>query len=206
MTMPTTRTPAARRNRRARARTTFTCGTEAFRPDATQHDRSTAPERKPLKLRSMKRRPGDCRACSDDFAARCTVSRRDEEAVGDDHVIKGRVVKLTATHVVVDYGAKSEGMGCSQRSRFTRASPVPAGRRDRRHAREGEIEEVTSAPHLKAQRLRSWDEIERAYNEKKPIKGIVLERSRRLDHRHPGRACLPAGLASGPASIAIWMA
>jgi small subunit ribosomal protein S1 len=30
--------------------------------------------------------------------------------VGDDHVIKGRVVKLTATHVVVDYGAKSEGM------------------------------------------------------------------------------------------------
>jgi len=29
---------------------------------------------------------------------------------------------------------------------------------------------------LKAQRLRSWDEIERAYNEKKPIKGIVLER------------------------------
>src|ERR1039458_10257098 len=31
-------------------------------------------------------------------------------SVGEDHVIKGRVVKLTATHVVVDVGAKSEGM------------------------------------------------------------------------------------------------
>ena len=33
-----------------------------------------------------------------------------EEASGDDNVIKGTVLKLTATHVVVDIGAKSEGM------------------------------------------------------------------------------------------------
>ena len=33
-----------------------------------------------------------------------------EEAVGEDRVIKGTVLKLTATHVVVDVGAKSEGM------------------------------------------------------------------------------------------------
>ncbi len=33
-----------------------------------------------------------------------------EEAASDDHVLKGTVLKLTSTHVVVDIGAKSEGM------------------------------------------------------------------------------------------------
>src|SRR5579862_6661593 len=50
-------------------------------------------------------------AGSDDFAtALQDFETESEEAVGEDHVIKGRVVKLTATHVVVDIGAKSEGM------------------------------------------------------------------------------------------------
>jgi len=50
-------------------------------------------------------------AASDDFAAALeNFETETEEAVGEDHVIKGRVVKLTATHVVVDIGAKSEGM------------------------------------------------------------------------------------------------
>src|ERR1700730_16614862 len=48
---------------------------------------------------------------SDDFAAALqNFETEAEESVGDDHVIKGTVVKLTATHVVVDIGAKSEGM------------------------------------------------------------------------------------------------
>jgi len=48
---------------------------------------------------------------SDDFAAALhNFENQTEEAVSDDHVIKGTVVKLTATHVVVDIGAKSEGM------------------------------------------------------------------------------------------------
>src|ERR1035437_3994643 len=50
-------------------------------------------------------------AASDDFAAALqNFETETEESVGDDHVIKGTVVKLTATHVVVDIGAKSEGM------------------------------------------------------------------------------------------------
>ena len=40
----------------------------------------------------------------------------------------------------------------------------------------GTEEGYVNLSHLKAQRLRSWDEIERAYNEKKPIKGVVVER------------------------------
>ena len=47
----------------------------------------------------------------EDFASVLeTFTTEAEEAVSEDRVIKGTVLKLTATHVVVDIGAKSEGM------------------------------------------------------------------------------------------------
>jgi len=63
-------------------------------------------------------------AASDDFAAALEhFETETEEAVGEDHVIKGRVVKLTATHVVVDIGAKSEGMVPLTEALDQKASP-----------------------------------------------------------------------------------
>jgi small subunit ribosomal protein S1 len=118
-------------------------------------------------------------AASDDFAAALqSFETETEEAVGDDHVIKGTVVKLTATHVVVDIGAKSEGMvpiaeilDHEGKPRFQPGAEIDVLRE------KGQTEEgYVNLSHLKAQRLRSWDEIERAYNEKKPIKGVVVER------------------------------
>src|SRR5215471_19000219 len=51
------------------------------------------------------------KAAADDFASALeSFTTETEEAEGEDHVIKGTVVKLTGTHVVVDIGAKSEGM------------------------------------------------------------------------------------------------
>ena len=48
---------------------------------------------------------------ADDFASALeSFTTESEEAQGEDHVIKGTVVKLTGTHVAVDIGAKSEGM------------------------------------------------------------------------------------------------
>jgi hypothetical protein len=48
---------------------------------------------------------------SDDFASALeNFTSEMEESVAEDHVLKGRVLKLTPTHVVVDIGAKSEGM------------------------------------------------------------------------------------------------
>jgi len=116
---------------------------------------------------------------SDDFAAALqSFETETEEAVGEDHVIKGTVVKLTATHVVVDIGAKSEGMAPLSEILDHEGNPKfkPGDEidvmRDKGETEEGYI----NLSHLKAQRLRSWDEIERAYNEKKPIKGVVIER------------------------------
>ena len=105
------------------------------------------------------------------------------------------MVKLTATHVVVDIGAKSEGMvpiaeilDHEGKPKFQPGDEIDVMRE------KGETEEgYINLSHLKAQRLRSWDEIERAYNEKKPIKGIVVERIKgglTLDI-HGARAFLP---------------
>ena len=116
---------------------------------------------------------------NEDFAAALqNFETETEESVSDDHVIKGTVIKLTATHVVVDIGAKSEGMAPIAEILDHEGNPKfkPGDEidvmRDKGEAEEGYI----NLSHLKAQRLRSWDEIERAYNEKKPIKGIVVER------------------------------
>jgi small subunit ribosomal protein S1 len=116
---------------------------------------------------------------SDDFAAALhNFENQTEESVSDDHVIKGTVIKLTATHVVVDIGAKSEGMAPIAEILDHEGNPKfgPGDEIDVMRDK-GETEEgYVNLSHLKAQRLRSWDEIERAYNEKKPIKGVVVER------------------------------
>jgi small subunit ribosomal protein S1 len=135
-------------------------------------------------------------AGSDDFAAALqNFETETEDSVGDDHVIKGTVVKLTATHVVVDIGTKSEGMvpiaevlDHEGKPKFQPGDEIDV-MRDKGETEEGYV----NLSHLKAQRLRSWDEIERAYNEKKPIKGVVVERIKgglTLDI-HGARAFLP---------------
>ncbi len=93
-------------------------------------------------------------------------------------MIKGTVVKLTATHVVVDFGSKSEGMlplsevlDHEGQPRFKPGDEIDVMRE------KGETEDgYPKLSHLKAQRLRAWDDIEKAHNEKKPIKGVVVER------------------------------
>ena len=118
-------------------------------------------------------------AASEDFAAALeNFTSETEESVGDDRVIKGTVVKLTATHAVVDFGAKSEGMVSiaevldhEGQPRFKPGDDIDVMRE------KGETEDgYPKLSHQKAQRLRAWDDIERAHNEKKPIKGIVIER------------------------------
>jgi small subunit ribosomal protein S1 len=116
---------------------------------------------------------------TDDFAAALeNFTTETEESVGEDHIIKGTVVKLTPTHVVVDIGAKSEGMlpiaqvlDHEGQPRFKPGDEIDVMRE------KGETEEgYVNLSHQKAQRLRAWDDIEHAHNEKKPIKGVVVER------------------------------
>jgi len=123
--------------------------------------------------------PAPAPAASDDFAkALESFTTETEEAVGEDHVIKGTVVKLTATHVVVDIGAKSEGMLPIAEVLDHEGQPkLKPGDEIDVMREKGETEDgYPKLSHQRAQRLRAWDDIERAHKEKKPIKGVVVER------------------------------
>ena len=116
---------------------------------------------------------------TDDFASALeNFTTEVEEAIGEDKVLKGTVLKLTPTHAVVDIGAKSEGMlplaevlDHEGKPKFQPGDEIDVMRE------KGETEEgYINLSHQKAQRLRAWDEIEKAHNEKKPIKATVIER------------------------------
>ena len=118
-------------------------------------------------------------APTEDFASALeTFTTESEEAASEDNVLKGTVLKLTATHVVVDIGAKSEGMlplsevlDHEGKPKFAPGDEIDV-MRDKGQTEEGYI----NLSHQKAQRLRAWDEIEKAYNEKKTIQATVVER------------------------------
>ena len=120
-------------------------------------------------------------AATDDFASALeSFTTETEEAAGDDHVLKGTVLKLTSTHVVVDIGAKSEGMlpigevlNHEGKPKFQPGDEIDV-MRDKGETEEGYI----SLSFQKAQKLRAWDEIEKAYSENQPIKATVVERTK----------------------------
>src|SRR5947207_15638495 len=111
-------------------------------------------------------------AAADDFASALeSFTTETEEAQGEDHVLKGTVVKLTGTHVVVDIGAKSEGMVPIAEVMDHEGKPkVQAGEAIDVIREKGETEEgYIKLSFLKAQRLRASDDIEKAYTENQPI-------------------------------------
>ncbi len=102
----------------------------------------------------------------------------EQAAPAEDNVLKGTVVKLTDKHVVVDVGFKSEGMvpiaqvlDRDGNPKLKPGDPIEVVV-DRSESEEGYI----GLSYEKAQRLRVWDDIERAYNEKTSMKGYVVER------------------------------
>jgi small subunit ribosomal protein S1 len=101
-----------------------------------------------------------------------------ETVTGEDRVLKGTVLKVTASHVVVDIGQKSEGLVPIAEVSGPDGNPtVHPGDEIDVMIEKGETEEgYVNLSHQKAQRLRAWDEIDRAYNEKLPIKAIAIER------------------------------
>jgi small subunit ribosomal protein S1 len=123
--------------------------------------------------------PDEKPSTTEDFASALeSFTTESEEAAREDNVIKGTVLKITATHVVVDIGAKSEGMlplaevlDHTGNPKFKPGDEIDV-MRDKGETEEGYI----NLSHQKAQRLRAWDEIEKAHNEKKPIKAVVVER------------------------------
>jgi small subunit ribosomal protein S1 len=123
--------------------------------------------------------PREKEAPAEDFAAALeTFTTETEAAVSEDRVLKGKVLKVTGTHVFVDVGLKSEGVvPVAEVTDLEGNVAVQPGDEidvmaDRGHSEEG----YPKLSHQRAKRLRAWDEIERAHNEKTAVKGRVVER------------------------------
>jgi small subunit ribosomal protein S1 len=115
----------------------------------------------------------------EDFATALETFTAETEVLNQEHhSLKGTVLKITPTHVVVDVGYKSEGL--VPIAEFQDAGgnvTVQPGEEIDVMVEHGEREEgYIVLSHSKAQRLRVWDDIEKAYNDKTAIKGKVVER------------------------------
>jgi small subunit ribosomal protein S1 len=151
--------------------------TENLEGSAESSSQQASVAETPQAAQHQDEKPGS--AGAEDFASALeSFTTESEEAVREDKVLKGTVLKLTGTHVVVDIGAKSEGMlplsevlDFEGKPRFQPGDEIDV-MRDKGETEEGYI----NLSHQKAQKLRAWDEIEKAYNEKKPIRATVVER------------------------------
>ncbi|MDD5544873.1 MAG: 30S ribosomal protein S1 [Acidobacteriia bacterium] len=93
-------------------------------------------------------------------------------------LLKGTVLKVTRTDVIVDVGFKSEGVIKLAEFLDSKGDVTvkPGDQIDviLEHA-EG-LEGTVRLSHERAKRMRVWDDIEKAYNEQTILKGVVLER------------------------------
>jgi small subunit ribosomal protein S1 len=116
---------------------------------------------------------------SEDFATALeTFTTEAESEVSEDRVIKGTVIKVTPTQVVVDIGMKSEGAVPLDEVKDHEGNVKfqPGDEIDVMREKGLTDEGYVNLSHQKAQRLRAWDEIEHAYNEKHSIKARVIDR------------------------------
>ena len=145
--------------------------------DAGSADRVDAPH--PTQP-AQDEKPQPMTTSTEDFASALETftTEVEEQQAGKDRVLKGTVLKLTPTHVVIDIGAKSEGMLPLAEVFDHEGKPkVQPGDEIDVMREKGETEEgYINLSHQKAQRLRAWDEVEGAYNEKRPIQGVVIDR------------------------------
>src|SRR3977135_4257218 len=98
--------------------------------------------------------------------------------IAEGEVVKGTVLKVTASEVIVDVGYKSEGI--IQLAEFldengevtVQAGDIVDVLLERTEDREGHI--VLSRE--KAEKMKIWDEVEKAYADRKVVIGRVIER------------------------------
>jgi len=120
---------------------------------------------------------------ADDFSAALAAFEREQaaeaaavEAYGDK-LVSGTVIKQTEKHLVVDVGLKSEGLvPLEQVQDHTGAVKFQPGDVIEVVIEREEPEGGYLVSYERAQRLRVWDVIEKAANDKTPVMGTVVSR------------------------------
>jgi small subunit ribosomal protein S1 len=154
----------------------------ALDADAT-HNHTTEPAEtraaSPVAARTAEHAPESV----EDFSAALEAFEREQaaeaaavEAYGDK-VVTGTVIKQTEKHLVIDVGLKSEGLvPLEQVVDHTGATKFQPGETIDVVIEREEPEGGYLVSYEKAQRLRVWDSIEKAHNEKTPVMGTVVSR------------------------------
>ena len=98
--------------------------------------------------------------------------------IAEGEVIKGTVLKVTASEVVVDVGYKSEGIISIQEFIDDRGQVMvqPGDTVDVLLERTEDRNGYVVLSREKAEKMKIWDEVERAYVERKVVIGRVIER------------------------------
>jgi len=96
----------------------------------------------------------------------------------EGEVLKGTVLKVTDTEVIVDIGYKSEGVIPIEEFMMEggKVSVSPGEQIDVLLEQSENGEGYIVLSHEKAEKMKVWDQIERAYNEKSTVTGRIIER------------------------------
>src|SRR3954469_24516401 len=115
---------------------------------------------------------------SQEYAALLDLYDNSFRNMAEGEVVKGTVLKVTASEVIVDVGYKSEGIipveeFVDETGQITvQAGDIVDVLLERTEDREGYV--VLSRE--KAEKMKIWDEVEKAYAERKVVIGRVIER------------------------------
>src|SRR5687767_5269205 len=138
-------------------------------PGRTRSGKPAGPAFKPMQHEDMDPK---------DFASMLEAYDESFRNMAEGEVVKGTVLKVTDTHVVVDVGYKSEGLipvheFLDETGQVTvEAGDIVDVLLERTEDREGYV--VLSRE--KAEKMKIWDEVEKAYAERKVVIGRVIER------------------------------
>jgi small subunit ribosomal protein S1 len=149
--------------------------TGAAAPQPVHPQAQNPPERKPIAGRARNEEN-----MTEDFATALESFEQEqsEQALNEDRVLAGTVLSITPQYVVVDVGLKSEGVVPIEEVKdhdgnvsFQPGDQI-AVMQEKGHTEEGYVH----LSHQKAQRLKAWDEIEKAYNDKSSLKARAIDR------------------------------
>ncbi|MGH9901866.1 MAG: 30S ribosomal protein S1, partial [Pyrinomonadaceae bacterium] len=112
-----------------------------------------------------------------DFGAMLDQYEQEQAAFQEGSVVRGTVVGITERGVVIDFGFKSEGV--VNQEEFMEAGQLTVKRGDEVEVLIKSMETQEGVPILSradAVRMRSWDDLEKAYREGTPVRGRITER------------------------------
>jgi small subunit ribosomal protein S1 len=112
-----------------------------------------------------------------DFGQMLDQFEQEQSSLQEGEVVRGTVIGISERGVVIDFGYKSEGIVSP--SEFMENGQLTVKRGDEVDVVVKNMETGEGFPILSradAVRLRAWDDLEKAYEEGRPIKGRVAER------------------------------